>query len=271
MNYKPLRMNPGDTDVVVRTEVTQPGRAPVQIDYSMEKTPDGWKAYDVIVAGVSLVTNYRDEFNDLVKSSRHRRPDQGAGGQEQGSGDAMNRDTLLRRAHSGRRSGCAFAPRENPQFAAGDRWLLAGAAHGRHRRQRAGIKPRGAAARDGRRRPWPASTESTRPRSRSCSPGGGGRRRGRRACRSPRVPPSLAALAELYGVEELISRPCLESRPEPRAAIAAARLPRDTRCRDRQCCAPLRRACRRSPASTSWSRRASSSACSAPTAPARRR
>jgi len=69
MNYKPLRMNPGDTDVIVRTEVTRPGQAPVQIDYSMEKTADGWKAYDVVVAGVSLVTNYRDEFNDLVKSS----------------------------------------------------------------------------------------------------------------------------------------------------------------------------------------------------------
>jgi phospholipid transport system substrate-binding protein len=69
MNYKPLRTNPGDSDVVVRTEVTQAGQAPVQIDYSMEKTPDGWKAYDVVVAGVSLVTNYRDEFNDLVKSS----------------------------------------------------------------------------------------------------------------------------------------------------------------------------------------------------------
>ena len=35
----------------------------------MEKTADGWKAYDVIVAGVSLVTNYRDEFNDTIKSS----------------------------------------------------------------------------------------------------------------------------------------------------------------------------------------------------------
>jgi phospholipid transport system substrate-binding protein len=69
MIYKPLRMNPGDTDVIVRTEVTRPGQAPVQIDYSMEKTADGWKAYDVVVAGVSLVTNYRDEFNDVVKSS----------------------------------------------------------------------------------------------------------------------------------------------------------------------------------------------------------
>jgi len=69
MNYKPLRANPGDTEVIVRTEVTRPGQAPVQIDYSMEKTPEGWKAYDVVVAGVSLVTNYRDEFNDVIKSS----------------------------------------------------------------------------------------------------------------------------------------------------------------------------------------------------------
>jgi phospholipid transport system substrate-binding protein len=69
MSYKPLRANPGDNEVVVRTEVTRPGQAPVPIDYSMEKTPEGWKAYDVVVAGVSLVTNYRDEFNDTVRSS----------------------------------------------------------------------------------------------------------------------------------------------------------------------------------------------------------
>jgi phospholipid transport system substrate-binding protein len=69
MDYKPLRMNPTDTETIVRTEVRRAGQAPVQIDYSMAKTPDGWKAYDVVVAGVSLVTNYRDEFNDIVKSS----------------------------------------------------------------------------------------------------------------------------------------------------------------------------------------------------------
>jgi phospholipid transport system substrate-binding protein len=62
-------MNPGDTEAVVRTEVTRPAQAPVPIDYSMEKTPEGWKAYDIVVAGVSLVTTYRDEFNDIVRSS----------------------------------------------------------------------------------------------------------------------------------------------------------------------------------------------------------
>jgi len=68
IEYKPLRMNAGDTEVTVRTLVLRPSGAPVQIDYSLEKKADGWKCYDVIVGGVSLVTNYRDEFNDQVKN-----------------------------------------------------------------------------------------------------------------------------------------------------------------------------------------------------------
>ena len=69
IDYKPLRMNPSDTDVVVHTAVNRPGGAPVQMDYGLEKKADGWKAYDVVVGGVSLVTNYRDEFNATIQSS----------------------------------------------------------------------------------------------------------------------------------------------------------------------------------------------------------
>jgi phospholipid transport system substrate-binding protein len=68
MDYKPLRAEPNATDVMVRTEVVRPGQAPVPIDYRMAKTPAGWKAYDVVVGGISLVTNYRDEFNEQIKS-----------------------------------------------------------------------------------------------------------------------------------------------------------------------------------------------------------
>jgi phospholipid transport system substrate-binding protein len=68
IQVKPSRPESGAADIVVRTEVVRQGRAPVQIDYGMARTPEGWKAYDVIVGGVSLVTNYRDEFNELVKS-----------------------------------------------------------------------------------------------------------------------------------------------------------------------------------------------------------
>jgi len=67
LDYKPLRMNPGDTEVQVRTAVLRSSGPPVPIDYSMEKTPEGWKCYDVVVAGVSLVTNYRDEFNAQIQ------------------------------------------------------------------------------------------------------------------------------------------------------------------------------------------------------------
>lgn len=67
ISYEPLRADASATEVTVRTQVNRPGQTPVAIDYSMEKTPDGWKAYDVIVAGVSLVTNYRDEFTEQVR------------------------------------------------------------------------------------------------------------------------------------------------------------------------------------------------------------
>ena len=67
IEYKPLRADAASADVTVRTEVVRPGQVPVQIDYSMAKGSDGWKAYDVIVGGVSLVTNYRDEFNEQFR------------------------------------------------------------------------------------------------------------------------------------------------------------------------------------------------------------
>jgi len=68
IDYKPFRMQPTDTDVVVRTEVKQAGAKPIGIDYQMSKTADGWKVYDVMVAGVSLVTNYRDTFTQEIKA-----------------------------------------------------------------------------------------------------------------------------------------------------------------------------------------------------------
>jgi len=54
---------------VVQVRVLQAGAQPVPIDYSMEKTPAGWKVYDVMVGGVSLVANYRTEFNNVVRDS----------------------------------------------------------------------------------------------------------------------------------------------------------------------------------------------------------
>jgi len=66
-DFRPLRAKPTDTDVTVNVRVLQAGAQPVPIDYSMEKTAAGWKVYDVMVGGVSLVANYRTEFASIVR------------------------------------------------------------------------------------------------------------------------------------------------------------------------------------------------------------
>ena len=68
VDYKPLRMAPTDTDVTVKTEVRQSSGQPIQLDYTLQKKDDGWKVYDVTVAGVSLVTNYRDSFGQEIRN-----------------------------------------------------------------------------------------------------------------------------------------------------------------------------------------------------------
>jgi len=65
--FRPLRLKSDDTDVTVQVRVLQPGSQPVVVEYDMEKTPAGWKCYDVRVAGISLVVNYRTEFASIVR------------------------------------------------------------------------------------------------------------------------------------------------------------------------------------------------------------
>jgi phospholipid transport system substrate-binding protein len=58
---KPLRGNPADAEVIVRTEVIGRGD-PIQLDYRLEKTANGWRIYDLNVLGVWLVETYRSQF-----------------------------------------------------------------------------------------------------------------------------------------------------------------------------------------------------------------
>ena len=67
IQVKPLQASPGDEDVVVRSAVIQEGGPPIPIDYRMEKKPDGWKVYDVVIDGASLVTTYRGSFNEQIQ------------------------------------------------------------------------------------------------------------------------------------------------------------------------------------------------------------
>ena len=61
VQLKPMRAGPDDAEVVVRTEVRGKGD-PIQLDYRLEKSPAGWKIYDVNVLGIWLVENYRNSF-----------------------------------------------------------------------------------------------------------------------------------------------------------------------------------------------------------------
>jgi phospholipid transport system substrate-binding protein len=67
-----LRFQPSDADaggkkVVVKSEVLQPGQKPVQVNYRMFQGKGGWKVYDIIIEGVSLVTNYRSSFSEDIQ------------------------------------------------------------------------------------------------------------------------------------------------------------------------------------------------------------
>lgn len=58
---------PGDTEVTVKSVVKQSGTEPIAMNYDMEKTPAGWKVYDIKVGGISLVTTYRDSFSEKIR------------------------------------------------------------------------------------------------------------------------------------------------------------------------------------------------------------
>jgi len=69
MRVLPLRMEAGADDVVVRNQFLRPGAPPLRVDYAMYKTPAGWKIYDIVAEGVSLVLTYRTEFDQVVRNS----------------------------------------------------------------------------------------------------------------------------------------------------------------------------------------------------------
>ncbi len=67
VTFKPMRSKPEDTEVVVRSEVRGKGE-PIQLDYRMEKTANGWKIYDINVLGVWLVETYRTQFAQEINA-----------------------------------------------------------------------------------------------------------------------------------------------------------------------------------------------------------
>jgi phospholipid transport system substrate-binding protein len=67
IEVKPTKMAAADKETTVRTAVLQQGGPSIPIDYSMEKVDSGWKVYDVVIDGASLVTTYRGSFNEQIQ------------------------------------------------------------------------------------------------------------------------------------------------------------------------------------------------------------
>lgn len=68
IEYRPFRMESGATTATVRTLILQSGGQPIAVDYSLEKKAD-WKVYDIVIEGVSLVTNYRSQFAQEIRQN----------------------------------------------------------------------------------------------------------------------------------------------------------------------------------------------------------
>ncbi|SRR5258708_5797640 len=69
VEYRPHKMNAGSTETRVQTLIKLPGGAPpMDVDYEMGHTADGWKVYDVRVAGASLIINYRNLFAQEIQT-----------------------------------------------------------------------------------------------------------------------------------------------------------------------------------------------------------
>ncbi len=68
VQFKALRAAPDDKEVVVKTVVLGRGD-PVPLDYRLEKTPNGWKVYDMNIMGVWLIEAYRNQFSNQISQN----------------------------------------------------------------------------------------------------------------------------------------------------------------------------------------------------------
>lgn len=62
VEFKPLRADPADAEVEVRSQVNVARGEPIQLNYRLEKTPAGWKIFDINVLGAWLVETYKGNF-----------------------------------------------------------------------------------------------------------------------------------------------------------------------------------------------------------------
>ena len=66
VEFKPLRADPADTEVEVKSVVNVARGEPIQLNYRLAKGPSGWKIFDINVLGAWLVETYRGTFSTEI-------------------------------------------------------------------------------------------------------------------------------------------------------------------------------------------------------------
>ena len=178
IQYKPFRAIPDDTDVVVRSVVMNNG-SPIELDYRLYKTPQGWRVYDINVLGAWLIQAYQQQFNEQI---------------QQHGVDGLVQFLTQRNQQLAKRGKASSQSLRNRRDA-----------HARERKKRA----RRRVCRGSRRaRPkWIArrSSNSIRRRSPCCSRGNARQQARGAALDVVNLPSGLASLAQAYGVDTLLT------------------------------------------------------------------
>ena len=81
IEYPPMHANDGETKVMVPTKVKPEGGPPIPINYRLKLDGDRWMVYDVVIDGISLITNYRGTFKRQIQLG---------GGQAKSKGDPVS-------------------------------------------------------------------------------------------------------------------------------------------------------------------------------------
>lgn len=69
IDYKPFRMEADADTATVKTAIQQQGGQPIAVDYTLSKKGEDWKVFDIVIEGVSLVTNYRSQFAQEIRTN----------------------------------------------------------------------------------------------------------------------------------------------------------------------------------------------------------
>lgn len=69
IEYLPFNMKDGAKTAKVKTKIIQKGGQPITVNYSLAREAETWKVYDIVIEGVSLVTNYRGQFSQEVRQN----------------------------------------------------------------------------------------------------------------------------------------------------------------------------------------------------------